>query len=248
MKISIITATWNSVDTIGDTMRSLSSQKYSNIEHIVVDGASTDGTLEVVREIGRDGVVLISEKDNGIYDALNKGIKIATGEIVGFLHSDDYYAHERVLQLVADAFSDVSVNGVYGDLEYVSQKNSDTVVRQWLSGKYDRNKIRNGWMPPHPTFYMRNRVYKQLGGFDTSYRIAADYESILRYLWKNSLAVEYIPEVMIKMRMGGASNQSLSNIILKTKEDMRAIKGNNLPLLRTILGKNISKLPQFFLI
>ena len=203
--------------------------------------------MEVVREIGKDGVVLISEKDNGIYDALNKGINIATGEIVGFLHSDDYYAHERVLQLVADAFSDASVNGVYGDLEYVSRRNSDTVVRQWLSGKYDRNRILNGWMPPHPTFYMRNRVYKQLGGFDTSYKIAADYESILRYLWKNSLAVEYIPEVMIKMRMGGTSNQSLKNIVLKIKEDMRAIKGNNLPLLRAIFGKNISKVPQFFL-
>lgn len=201
----------------------------------------------MVRKIGKEKVVLISEKDNGIYDALNKGIKIATGEIIGFLHSDDYYAHERVLQLVADRFSDVSVNAVYGDLEYISQKNSDTVVRRWLSGKYDRNKVRNGWMPPHPTFYMRRQIYKHLGGFDTSYRIAADYESILRYLWKHSLVVEYIPEVMIKMRMGGTSNQSLRNILLKTKEDMRAIKGNNLPLFRAILGKNISKLSQFFL-
>ncbi|MDW2402521.1 glycosyltransferase family 2 protein [Vibrio sp. 1262-1] len=246
IKVTVITATWNSEATIADTLKSLASQSYSNIEYLVIDGASKDGTLDIVKEQGDRVSKLVSEQDKGIYDALNKGIAMATGDVIGFLHSDDLFADADVVSKIAQAFEDSSVDAVYGDLDYVSKENTERVIRRWVSGHYNRKNIRNGWMPPHPSFYMRRAHYQRLGGFDLNYRIAADYDSILRYLWTNKLSAKYIPKVFIKMRVGGESNRSLRNILRKTQEDKKAMHANELPFMRALLGKNFSKIPQFF--
>ena len=246
MKISVITATWNSEETIEDTLRSLNSQDYSDIEHIIVDGASTDATLDYVQRYGDNVNTVISEKDNGIYEALNKGINASTGDVIGFLHSDDLYANQNVLSRVAEEFTNDATDATYGDLAYVAKDNVTKIVRSWVSGPFDRSKMKNGWMPPHPTFYMRRKYYKALGGFNPKYMISADYDSILRYLWKNELNPSYIPEVLAIMRLGGKSNNSLSNIIKKSLEDKNAMIEYGIPPFRGLLGKNFSKIPQFF--
>jgi glycosyltransferase len=246
LKISVITATWNSAQTIRDTLASFNAQDYKNTEYIVVDGASTDDTVAIIKESCVRVDVLVSEKDRGIYDALNKGIALATGDVIGFLHSDDIYADALVLSRIADAFTAYNTDSVYGDLEYVSKDSPDKVIRRWKSGDFDRNKMKSGWMPPHPTFYMKRRHYQQLGGFDLDYKIAADYDSILRYLWLHQLTAAYIPEVLVKMRVGGESNRSFSNILQKSREDRRAMVGNDLPWVRALISKNLSKIPQFF--
>ena len=246
MKISIITATYNSAKTLEDSINSLNSQDYSNIEYIIVDGDSTDSTLRIVEKYKHRVATLISEKDNGIYDALNKGVALATGDIIGFLHSDDLFAHDRVLSLIAAEFSKESIDAVYGDLNYVSKLDTTKIVRHWTSGNYKRNKFKNGWMPPHPTFYMKREHYLLLGGFDTKYSISADYESMVRYLWKNNLCATYIPRALINMRVGGESNRSLANIWKKTKEDIYVMIKYGIPPVRAILLKNLSKISQFF--
>ena len=246
MKISVITATWNSAKTVEDTLRSFSSQNYDNTEYIVVDGASSDNTVDIVKSSGVNVDVLLSEKDKGIYDALNKGIKLASGDVVGFLHSDDVYANESVLERIANAFEQDKTDSVYGDLEYVSKDVPDKVIRKWKSGEFTRERMKNGWMPPHPTFYLKREHYERLGAFDLNYRIAADYDSILRYLWLNKLNAAYIPEVLVKMRVGGESNRSVSNIIQKSREDRRAMMVNGLPWMQALVSKNLSKIPQFF--
>lgn len=246
IKISVITATWNSEKTVGDTIRSFVSQDYPNTEYIIIDGASSDSTLDIVRSFGNHIDYVISEKDKGIYDALNKGIKLATGDIVGFLHSDDVYASETVLSEIAGKFDQNQIDAVFGDLDYVAKSDPLRIVRRWKSGQYVREKMRNGWMPPHPTFYMTRSCYDKFGGFDLNYCIAADYDSLLRYLWKNNISAEYIPEVLVKMRVGGESNRSIGNIVRKTLEDRRAMIANGLPCVRALIGKNFSKVPQFF--
>tara|TARA_R110002012_G_scaffold295203_1_gene491644 strand:- start:67 stop:813 length:747 start_codon:yes stop_codon:yes gene_type:complete len=246
MKISVITATWNSENTILDTIKSLRGQSYSNIEYIVIDGGSTDNTMKIIEQ-NKDIVdYAISERDAGIYDALNKGIAASSGDVLGFLHSDDIFAHRDVLRSVATAFSENKSDSVYGDLNYVAKNDTSRIVRKWRSGAFSRENMGNGWMPPHPTFYMKRALYKEHGFFDLNFKIAADYDSILRYLWKHRVTTAYIPEVLINMRVGGESNRSLKNIINKTREDVQAMKLNDLPIVRAILGKNFSKIPQFF--
>lgn len=200
MKISVITATYNSAQTLEDTINSLNNQDYPDIEYIIVDGVSTDSTLKIVEQYGHRVTTVISEKDNGIYDALNKGIALATGDVVGFLHSDDLYADDRVLSRIATEFSKDSIDAVYGDLNYVSKFDTTKIIRRWVSGNYKINKFRNGWMPAHPTFYMKREHYLTLGGFDLKYSISSDYESMVRYLWKNNLCAAYIPKVFFLMR------------------------------------------------
>jgi len=246
MKISVITATWNSEATIGDTLASFASQDFKDTEYLIIDGASSDGTLDVVRAKGKRVDKIISESDKGIYDALNKGIGLATGDVIGFLHSDDVYAHPAVLTQVANTFIKNDVDAVYGDLVYVSKSDPDKIIRKWTSGDFSREKFRNGWMPPHPTFYLKRSCYERFGGFDLSYRIAADYDSILRYMWKHKITAAYIPDVLVRMRVGGESNRSIKNIICKSKEDLRAMSANGLPVTQALLGKNLSKIPQFF--
>lgn len=247
MKVSIITATYNSAETLGDTLRSLEAQTYSNIEYIIIDGASKDSTLDVIKEYSTKVTRIISEPDRGIYDALNKGIAAATGDIVGFLHSDDLLAYPEVVADIVAQFNSTHCQAVYGDLEYVSKIDTSKVIRLWKSGCYTKRKLQLGWMPPHPTFYMKRDLYQKYGSFDLNFRIAADYDSLLRYLWCNDISLSYVPKVLTKMRVGGASNRSLSNIIKKTGEDIRAINKNGLFWPTVVLLKNLSKIPQFFI-
>ncbi len=212
----------------------------------MIDGGSTDGTLDVLRSYENRLAVLVSEPDQGIYDALNKGIQLASGEVVGFLHSDDLFTDDIVLQHVVDAFSSRQVDAVYGDLQYVQKVNRDEVLRYWRAGAFSRFRLGWGWMPPHPTFYVRRSLYKRLGMFDTSYRIAADYEFMLRLLRTGGVRVAYVPRVLIKMRLGGVSNRSLKNIIQKSREDYRALKDNKVGGLGALVMKNLSKVVQFW--
>ncbi len=247
MKVSIITATYNSAQTISDTLSSLNEQTYQNIEYIIIDGNSKDNTLNVIKEQCSKVTTIISEPDNGIYDALNKGINAATGDIIGFLHSDDLFAYTDAVKDIADTFKANNCDAVYADLEYVSKDDVSNVVRLWKSGKYSKANLKNGWMPPHPTFYMKRVLYQKYGLFDLGFNIAADYDSLLRYLWVNSIKMSYLPKVLIKMRVGGASNRSLKNIIQKTKEDIKALSNSGLPVVRAVIWKNLSKIHQFFI-
>lgn len=246
MKVSIITATFNSSKTILDTLNSLNIQTYEDIEYIVIDGASSDNTISVVKENCSRVATIISEPDEGIYDALNKGIYAATGDIVGFLHSDDLFAYPDVIQELVETLQQEGTQAVYADLEYVSKDDTSKVIRKWVSGKYQQGKLRNGWMPPHPTFFMRRNLYLEHGMFDLNLKIAADYDSILRYLWSNNVTASYLPKVVTKMRVGGASNRDLKNVIEKTKEDIQALKNNRIFWPSALLIKNFSKIPQFF--
>jgi glycosyltransferase len=247
MKVSIITATYNSSQTIVDTLKSLNSQTYKDIEHIIIDGQSKDNTLSLVEQYSSKVNTVISEPDKGIYDALNKGVLAATGDVVGFLHSDDLFAHSNVVRDIVLQLQSSNCDALYGDLQYVSKDNTDSVIRLWKSGEYTKNKLKNGWMPPHPTFYMKRDLYNKIGLFDLSFSIAADYDFMLRYLSSNNSRVTYLQKVIIKMRVGGASNRTLMNIIQKTKEDIRALKNNNLYWPWALLIKNISKIPQFII-
>ncbi len=245
MKLSIITAVYNNRETVGHALDSVLAQAGADFELIVIDGGSTDGTLAVLDGYRDRLAVLVSETDRGIYDALNKGIRRATGDVVGFLHSDDLLANNGVLRRVAENFADSKVDAVYGDLLYVRKNNPDDIVRYWRAGTFSRARLAWGWMPPHPTFYVRRSVYEELGMFDPGYRIAADYDCILRFLGRKEVNVEYIPEVLVKMRVGGASNRSLKNILRKSLEDYRALRNNNMGGIGALIWKNLSKLPQF---
>lgn len=245
MKISVITAVYNNRDTLAAALDTVLSQTYHAVELIVIDGGSTDGTLDVLQFYSDRLAVLVSEPDRGIYDALNKGIRLASGEVVGFLHSDDLFADVDVLEWVANAFLDEQVDAVYGDLLYVRKDAPWRVLRYWRAGVFSPGMLSRGWMLPHPTFYVRRSVYERLGGFNTSYLIAADYDCILRFLGRGGVRVAYIPEVLVKMRTGGASNRSLKNIIKKSSEDLRALKSNGAGGVRALIWKNLSKLPQF---
>lgn len=257
MKFSIITAVFNRAVSIAQAVESVQVQTHHDVEHVVIDGGSSDGTLETLKKFSRlplrctsqndgAGFVLVSEPDNGIYDALNKGFALATGDVVGLLHSDDFFADERVLERVALAFADPAVDGVYGDLDYVARDDPSRIVRRWRSGAYTRGKLSRGWMPPHPTLFLRRAVIERWGGFDTSYRIAADYDAMLRYLVKGGISLAYIPEVLVKMRLGGESNRSLVRILRKTREDYVALRSNGVGGAGALLWKNLSKVGQFF--
>jgi glycosyltransferase len=245
LKISVVTATYNCEATLPETLASLKAQTHQDFEHVVVDGLSTDRTLQIVQSHADARTSVQSEKDRGIYDALNKGIARSTGDVIGFLHADDMYADPSVLADIAQAFSDPAVDAVYGDLDYVSRDDPTQVIRHWHSGEYRAQSLRSGWMPPHPTLYVRASVYRAVGAFDTQYRIAADYDSILRILLAARQAPTYLPRTLIHMRVGGASNRSLSNMWMKSKEDIRIARHHGVGGLGTIVVKNLRKLPQF---
>ena len=247
MKVSVITAVFNGAKTIQDCIKSVSGQIYPNIEHIIIDGGSTDGTLEVIKRYTEKRVNIVSEPDKGIYDALNKGIRQASGEVIGLLYSDDFYAHDRVIEKVADIFMKYNIDSCYGDLQYVDKNNPDKVIRYWKSSQYRHGKFKYGWMPPHSTFFVKKEIYNKYGYFNTNFKIAADYELMLRFLEKHKISTYYTPEVFIKMRIGGTSNRNIKNLIIKSNEDYRAWKVNNLNGgFYTILLKNLCKIPQFF--
>ncbi len=246
MKISVITATYNSAKTIGSAMNSLCGQSWRDIESIVVDGDSNDETLDVIRCHSPQCVRIISEPDLGIYDALNKGLRLATGEVVGFLHSDDEFVDDGVLADMAAIFMDDSVDVAYGDLDYISSESPSKVIRHWRAGRFTRSKLRRGWMPPHPAFFARRRVYARVGGFNLGFRIAADYDCLVRVLSREGIGVEYIPRVLVRMRVGGASNGSLGKLFRKSMEDLAIMRRHNLPSF-ALLAKNLSKVQQFWI-
>lgn len=245
MKLSLITATFNNHETIRRCLDSVSAQTYKDIEHIIVDGQSTDGTLDLISEYRNKDARVISEQDSGVYDALNKGISLSSGDIIGFLHSDDYFSHSEVLTNIVQCFSSEKVDGVYGDIRYVNGRGD--VFRYWKSGDYNPKLIRKGWMPPHTSLFLRNTVYQSSGLFDLEFKISADYDLVLRMLYRDKISLYYLPDVLIEMQTGGMSNRSIKNIIQKSSEDLRALRKNKLsfPLL-ILLNKNLSKLPQLF--
>lgn len=226
----------------------MAGQSYSNREHVVIDGASRDGTLAVLQARRSQLAVLVSEPDSGIYDALNKGIAHASGEVLGFLHADDVYATPDVLAHVAQAFTDPAVCAIYGDLQYVRKDDPSQVVRQWQSSPFTLRRLAWGWMPPHPTLYVRRQWYQRIGGFDTRYHIAADYFSILQMFSHPEFKTVYLPMVLVKMRLGGASNRSLKAIIRKSQEDWDALRRTGVGAfggVGALVWKNLSKLGQF---
>lgn len=243
-KISIITATYNSAATVQDTLECVARQTYENVEHIIVDGKSKDNTLEIVAQYPSVAKV-VSEKDNGIYDAMNKGIKLATGDIIGILNSDDIYIDEFVLAKVAKAFEG-GADACYADLQYVSATDLSKVTRHWKAGRFNDRSFLMGWMPPHPTFFVRREVYDKVGYFNTTMRSAADYELLLRVFMKHKFNIVYIPEVLVKMRAGGMSNASLKNRLRANNEDRMAWKVNGLkPYFFTLYLKPLRKIFQF---
>jgi glycosyltransferase involved in cell wall biosynthesis len=245
LKITVITAGYNSEKTVGEAIASVAAQTHPDIEHLIIEGKSEDGSLVSIERAAHDRMALVSEPDTGIYDALNKGIARATGDVVGFLHSDDFFSHEGVLARIAAAFEDQSVEAVFSDLDYVSNADSGRVVRYWTTGPFSPGRLKWGWMPAHPTLYLRRSVYERIGSFDTSFRIAADYDFILRYFSQTTKHSVYIPEVFYKMRLGGESNRDLRRIKRKSLEDYRAIRRNGVGGLLTLMVKNLSKLGQF---
>lgn len=246
MKISVITAVYNRANTIGSAIESVRAQSHPDVEHIIQDGGSRDGTLDIVRAAADGEIDLVSEADGGIYDAINRGIARAKGDVIGLMHSDDFFASPEVLAKVANAFTDPLVDGVYGDLEYVRADDIGKVVRYWRAGSFRNARLRFGWMPPHPTLYLRREVFARFGSYDTSFRIAADYDAMLRYLSGGQVKIAYIPEVMVRMRLGGESNRSFERVWLKSREDYRAIRKNGIGGLGTLAAKNLRKLNQFF--
>ncbi|MDF2437037.1 MAG: glycosyltransferase [Bacteroidota bacterium] len=247
MKISVITVCYNSSSTIEATIRSVVEQDYPVVEYIVVDGKSTDKTLEIVNKYSNKISKIVSEKDEGLYFAINKGIALAKGDVIGILHADDFFTNSHVLSKVMEAFINYKPDTVYGDLQYVDRTDTSKVIRKWNSGQYSDGLFLKGWMPPHPSFFVRKSVYEKYGSFNTTLRSAADYEMMLRLLHRFKVSTYYIPEVLVKMRVGGKSNVSLANRIKANREDKKAWLINNLkPGLFTLIRKPLSKLSQFF--
>jgi len=246
-KISIITVCFNSSQTISDCLKSVISQSHKNIEHIIIDGGSNDNTIDLVRQFPHVSRI-ISEPDNGIYDAMNKGIKLATGDIVGILNSDDFYASEGVLAKVSSGFENSNAMALYGDLQYVDKVQTKKIIRHWKSGYFSSQKFFYGWMPPHPAFFVRRELYEKYGSFDTGFKSSADYELMLRFLVKHDVVTTYLPQVLVKMRTGGQSNATLRNRWRANREDRRAWDVNGLtPYFFTIPLKPLRKLTQFLI-
>ena len=246
MKFTIVTPTFNSAATLRDTLESIRMQDYPNLEHIIIDGGSKDDTLKIATDFPHVSK-LISEPDRGLYDAMNKGVKLAAGEVVVVLNSDDFYTHPSVISRVAALLNDTGADTLYADLEYVHPVHTNRVIRSWNAGRYRPENFLRGWMPPHPTFFVRRHVYDRFGFFDCSLRFSADYELMLRFLLRHNVSVCYLPEITVRMRAGGASNASLRNRFLVNREDRMAWKMNGLqPKFYTLYLKPLLKIPQYF--
>ncbi len=247
-KISIITPTYNSANNIINLLKSLSSQRHSNFEHIIIDGGSSDGTLDIIKNWKAHRVIVNSSPDNGIYDAMNKGLSIASGEFVGFLNSDDFFSSENSLATIVEFLKKSKADLCFGDLYYVDAKNSSKIIRRWKTGQFKFEKFSSGWLAPHPTFYLRNKLIKKHGGFDLAYRLASDVDFIIRYLSINNIKYVYIPYVLVKMKNGGVSNRSFTNRIVQNIEISKIFKKNNIKVIFLIymIKKIISRLKQFY--
>ena len=246
MKVSIITVCYNSAATIEDTIKSVLGQSYADIEYILIDGKSTDGTLDIIGKYKNSITTIVSEPDKGMYDAINKGIQRCSGELVAILNADDFYIDENVISDVVGKIEEEKAESLYADLYYVEEKDTSKIVRNWVSGKYIRKSFLYGWMPPHPSFFVRKRVYDQYGLFNLQLKSAADYELMLRFLYKNNVSTCYLPRPIVRMRIGGMSNVSLKNRIKANKEDRRAWEINGLqPKSFTLFVKPLRKLIQY---
>ncbi len=256
MKISIITACFNSELHIGEAIESIIMQNYPNIEHVIVDGLSTDHTVDIIKKYSHHSgymMKLVSEKDSGIYNAINKGISLCSGEIIGILHSDDVLSDNTVISNIAKEFySDQeqrikkSVDIVYGDIAYCRKNDLSTLVRYWKSVNYSRRYLLRGWMPPHPSLFLKAAVYKKCGPYNESMKISSDYDYILKIFTNESLSFKYLAITITKMRTGGVSNRNLKNVIQKSVEDYKALRRNRIPNpMMVLLMKNVQKIPQF---
>lgn len=246
MKISIITVVRNNAATIRDCIESVLSQTYP-VEYIIIDGCSTDGTLDIIKKYEANISKFVSESDNGIYDAMNKGLKAATGDIIGILNSDDVYAENTVLESVVSCFSKEKTDSCYGDLNYVDRNDTNRVTRFWKSGCYNKEKFKNGWMPPHPVFFVKKYIYEKYGYLNLDFPFAADYELMLRFLYKHGITAAYIQKVLVKMRTGGTSKPGLYTL-RSIIENYKAWKTNELePNLMTFILKPISKIFQYMI-
>ena len=246
MKVSIITITYNSAETIEDTIQSVLSQDYKDIEYIIVDGASKDSTLEIIDRYKSSVSKFVSERDKGIYDAMNKGVAMATGDIIGILNSDDFYADAHVISDIVKTIQQSNSDACYADLVYVDRIATNKVIRSWKSGEYRLGDFLRGWMPPHPTFFVKRSVYEAHGNYSLQLRSAADYELMLRFIHKHGIRLSYLPRVITKMRAGGQSNVTLKNRWRANKEDRLAWKMNGLqPGFLTLVRKPLSKLLQY---
>ena len=231
MKISIITPSFNSEKTIEDAIKSIIGQTYKDIEYIIIDGGSKDKTLEIINKYQDKVSKVVSEKDRGLYDAINKGIKLATGEIIGNLNSDDVYENNRVLELVTETFEKTKCDVCWGDLVYVKKDNLNKITRVWKSSEFKTGKFKTGWHPPHPTFFVKREIYEKFGVFRENFKIAADYELMLRLLEKHQVKSSYIPQTLVRMREGGKSNwKSILNVLKANLECYRSFKINQLPV------------------
>lgn len=247
MKISIITAVYNAEKTLADCIQSVLSQSV-DVEHIIIDGVSSDDTSNIIDQYLDLLAAVVSEPDKGIYDAMNKGIMMATGEVVGILNADDFYPSNNVLAKVSAVFSDPNVEACYGDLKYVDSVNVNKTARYWKAGDYNYKKFYSGWIPPHPTFFVRRSIYEKYGAFNLDLGTAADYELMLRLLFKHSINAVYIPDVLVHMRTGGKSNLSLLNRLRANRMDRRAWRVNGLkPYLWTIPLKPLRKISQWIM-
>ena len=240
MKVSIVTVCFNSAETIRDTIESVLAQNYSHIEYIIVDGGSTDGTLEIIKEY-RDSVsVLINEPDQGIYDAMNKGIQAASGDVVATLNSDDFYADELSVQKLVSCMENAGTETVFADLVLVSPNDKEKIIRYYNSSHFSPEKLRYGWMPAHPTFLAKRALFDKWGPYSLNYRISADFEMMVRLLYKAKVSYAYLPEVVVKMRAGGVSTSGLRNSWTLNNEIVRACRENGL---KTSLFRVLMKIP-----
>jgi glycosyltransferase len=244
--VTIITVCYNSAKTIEDTILSVINQTYDNIEYIIIDGLSTDNTLEIVNKYKNKIAKVVSEKDAGLYDAINKGIALATGDIVANLNSDDFYIDNNVIADVVAKMEEEKSDTLYADLYYIDAVDTNKVTRNWVSGEYKKGMFFKGWMPPHPAFFVRKSVYDSYGKFNLELKSAADYEIMLRFIHKHECSISYLPRVVVKMRVGGVSNSSIKNRLKANREDKRAWEINGLkPKPFTLIFKPLSKVLQF---
>lgn len=246
MKVSIITVTYNSEKYIAKCVESVNRQSYPEIEHVIIDGASNDNTLQNIENTPNRVNKLISEPDKGIYDAMNKGLDLATGEIIAILNSDDFFADKKVVEDMVNIFQTTQCEACYADLDYVNVNDLEKIQRRWKAGKYNDGSFYNGWMPPHPTVFIKREIYEKYGNFNLELGTAADYEIMLRFIHKHNIKVEYLPRTLVKMRTGGASNASILSRLKANKNDRKAWKVNGLkPRIYTLLLKPLRKVSQF---
>ncbi len=248
LKVSIITVVLNNEDVLADAITSVINQSYPNIEYIVVDGGSTDKSLDIINQFKHGIACFISEPDKGIYDAMNKGLALASGDVIGYLNADDVYASNQVIETMVSVLTNSNCQAVFSDLDYVARYNTSQIVRKWRSSGYKKNKFIYGWMPAHPTFFTYRSHYQELGGYNTVQQLAADYELMLRFLYKHGLSCQHHPDVWVKMRVGGMSNRSIKNRIKQNLENRKAWTMNGLtPKWYTLLLKPLSKIFQYFI-